>query len=83
MVSPWIRLEAGIKDYDSITKDKNFLNISHKINLGNAGTVASSVSIFSARMFEKTSMRSKLLEEVRRSNKIVYETEFSTTAGGV
>ena len=26
-------------------------------------------------------MRSKLLEEVRRSNEIVYETEFSTTAG--
>ena len=83
MVGPGIRLEAGVKDYDGITKDENFVNISYNINLGNAGTVASSVSIFSARMFEKTSMRSKLLEEVRRSNEIVYETEFSTTAGGV
>ena len=81
--SPGIRLEAGVKDYDGITKDENFVNISYNINLGNAGTLASSVSIFSARMFEKTSMRSKLLEEVRRSNEIVYETEFSTTAGGV
>ena len=83
MVGPGIRLEAGVKDYDGITKDENFVNISYNINLGNAGPVASSVSIFSARMFEKTSMRSKLLEEVRRSNEIVYETEFSTTAGGV
>ena len=83
MVGPGIRLEAGVKDYDGITKDENFVNISYNINLGNAGTLASSVSIFSARMFEKTSMRSKLLEEVRRSNEIVYETEFSTTAGGV
>jgi len=83
MVGPGVRLEAGVKDYDGITKDENFVNISYNINLGNAGTVASSVSIFSARMFEKTSMRSKLLEEVRRSNEIVYETEFSTTAGGV
>ena len=81
MVGPGIRLEAGVKDYDGITKDENFVNISYNINLGNAGTVASSVSIFSARMFEKTSMRSKLLEEVRRSNEIVYETNLAQQQG--
>jgi hypothetical protein len=28
-------------------------------------------------------MRSQLLDEVRRNNEIIYETEFQTTAGGV
>lgn len=83
MVGPGIRLVAGVKDYDGVTKDENFISVSYNINLGNAGMVASPASIVSARMFETASMRSKLLEEVRRSNEIVYETEFSTTAGGV
>ena len=83
IVGPGIRLEAGVKDYDGSTKGENFVNVSFNITLGDTETVASSASIISARMFEATSMRSKLLEEVRRSNEIVYETEFSTTAGGV
>ena len=83
MVGPGIRLEAGVKDFDGITKDENFVSVSYNINLGDSQSPTSSASILSARMFETASMRSKLLEDVRRSNEIVYETEFSTTAGGV
>ena len=83
MVGPGIRLEAGVKDFDGSTKGENFVSVSYDINLGGSQSPTSSASILSARMFETASMRSKLLEEVRRSNEIVYETEFSTTAGGV
>ena len=83
MIGPGIRLEAGVMDYDGSTKDQNFVNLSYNLNLGNSDAARSSAPLLSARMFEVASMRSQLLDEVRRNNEIIYETEFQTTAGGV
>ena len=83
MIGPGIRLEAGVMDYDGSTKDQNFVNLSYNLNLGNSDAAPSSAPLLSARMFEVASMRSQLLDEVRRNNEIIYETEFQTTAGGI
>ena len=78
-----ITVEAGVKDFDGSTDSENFIKLSYNYRFGDDGKSAERSRFISSEMFESKSMRPHLLDEVRRSNEIVYETEFSTSAGGV
>ena len=75
-------IEVGRKDFDGLQTDENFIELTYGIKMGQPATAASS-SFISDKMFERTSMRTRLLEEVRRNNAIVIQTEFTAAVGGV
>ena len=77
-----MHLELGRKDYDGLTEDENFGRLTYSIPMGVA-PAQSSEPVFSSEMFESSSMKSKMLDKVRRNNAIVIQTKFSTSVGGV
>ncbi len=77
-----LSVELGRKDYDGLQKDEDFVTVKFRILSGEAPAAASG-PFFSDRMFERSSMRSRLLDEVRRNNDIVVQTEFSAGVSGV
>ncbi|MDA9930306.1 inverse autotransporter beta domain-containing protein [Alphaproteobacteria bacterium] len=77
-----VGLELGRKDYDGLQKDENFVKLSFSIKTG-GGASLTRESFFSDKMFERSSMRKHMLDEVRRNNAIVVQTEFSAAVGGV
>ena len=83
MVGPGITVTAGVKNYDDTKKDENFANINHAFQIGNAPTRDRARSLNPNEAFSSESMRPRLLDEVKRTNEIIFETAFSTIAGGV
>ena len=77
-----VQIELGRRDYDGLTTDENFGQLTYSISTGDAPSTPSK-PLFSNEMFESSSMRSKMLDKVRRNNAIVIQTKFSTSVGGV
>ena len=77
-----VQIELGRRDYDGLTKDENFGQLTYTIPMG--GDLAqASKPIFSSKMFGSSSMKGRMLDKVRRNNAIVIQTKFSTSVGGV
>ena len=76
-------IEAGVKDFDGSQDSENFAFLTYRIPLSGDAQNINEKPFFSDNMFESTSVKIRLLEEVRRSNEIVYESDFSTKAGGI
>ncbi len=71
--------EVGFKDYgNNGYEDQWFFNLTFNINKMN-----SNASLISDRAFERTSMKDKKYEKVRRENIIVKSKAFSVKAGGL
>ncbi len=91
MTSPLSRnfmLEAGRKYYDK-QKNYSFVNLNYRMKLGddrdkksNHSKITKNYSIISSKVFELDSMENRMLDKVRRNNKIVLQTTFSSAAGG-
>jgi hypothetical protein len=77
-----VQVELGRRDYDGLTTDENFGQLTYTIPMGGA-PVQSSKPLFSSEMFENASMKGKMLDKVRRSNAIVIQTQFVVSVGGV
>ena len=76
-------IEAGVKDFNGSQDSENFAFLTYRIPLSGDAQNINEKPFFSDNMFESTSVKIRLLEEVRRSNEIVYESDFSTKAGGI
>jgi len=83
LLGPGLMLNAGVKDYDDTRNNESFASLTYTLRLSGDNTPAAPKSLFSDQMFASGSMRSKLLDEVRRTNEIKVEAEFSTGTGGV
>jgi len=71
--------EVGFKDYgNNGYEDQWFFNLTFNINKMNSNT-----SLISDQAFERTSMKDKKYEKVRRENLIVKSKAFSVKAGGL
>ena len=77
-----LSFELGMKDFDGTAADQNFIKVTYGIKLGEP-LPGRNASFFSDNMFERTSMAPNMLDEVRRNNAIVVETEFTAGVGGV
>lgn len=77
-----VSIELGRRDYDGLTKDENFGQLTYSIPMGGA-PAQSSKPLFSSAMFESASMKDKMLDKVRRNNAIVIQTKFVAAVGGV
>lgn len=77
-----VDVELGRRDYDGLTKDENFGQLTYSIPMG-AAPAQSNKPIFSSEMFESSSMKGKMLDKVRRNNAIVIQTQFVASVGGV
>ena len=77
-----VQVELGRRDYDGLTKDENFGQLTYTIPMGGQ-PAQSSKPLFSSEMFESASMRDKMLDKVRRNNAIVIQTKFVAGIGGV
>lgn len=76
-----VYVEIGRRDYDGLTKDENFGQLTYSFPMG-AASAQSSNPIFSSEMFERGSMKAKMLDKVRRNNSIVIQTKFVAGIGG-
>ena len=83
LLGPGLMLNAGVKDYNDTRNNENFASLTYTLRLSGDNAQAAPKSLFSDQMFASGSMRSKLLDEVRRTNEIKVEAEFSTGTGGV
>ena len=83
-IAPNIILEAGTKDFDTGT-DVDFINLTYKINFGEGQSEQDSSvpDLIADQAFNNTSMKKRMLDKVRRKNKIVIQTNFVASAGGV
>ncbi|MDB0016074.1 inverse autotransporter beta domain-containing protein [Alphaproteobacteria bacterium] len=77
-----VQVELGRRDYDGLTKDENFGQLTYTIPMG-WQSAQSSKPLFSSEMFESASMKNKMLDKVRRNNAIVIQTKFVAGIGGV
>ncbi len=77
-----VQVEFGRKDYDGLTKDENFGQLTYTIPMGGA-PAQSNKPLFSSEMFESASVKDKMLDKVRRNNAIVIQTKFVAAVGGV
>jgi adhesin/invasin len=77
-----VQVELGRRDYDGLTKDENFVQLTYTIPMRGA-PAQSSKPLFSSEMFESASMKDKMLDKVRRNNAIVIQTKFVAGIGGV
>ena len=77
-----VQVEFGRRDYDGLTKDENFGQLTYTIPMGGA-PAQSSKPLFSSEMFESASMKDKMLDKVRRNNAMVIQTKFVAGIGGV
>ncbi|OUX19900.1 MAG: hypothetical protein CBE09_00310 [Rhizobiales bacterium TMED249] len=83
ILGPGLTLNAGVKDYDGSKKNESFASLRYSLRLGDDDMADAPKSFISDEAFASGSMRSKLLEEVRRTNEIKVEAEFTTGTGGV
>ena len=83
MLGPGLTLNAGVKDYDGSKKSESFASLTYSIRLGTQGSTETPTAMISDEAFSTGSMRSRLLDEVRRTNEIKVEAEFTTGTGGV
>ena len=83
MTDAGVAVELGRKDYDGLLKDEDFVTVKYRIMTDGATMGGSGGSIFSDMMFENSSMRKRLLEEVRRENDIIVQTKFTAGVSGV
>jgi adhesin/invasin len=74
--------EVGRRSYDGSTKDENFVQITYSFLLAQNPSESRGPMI-SNEMFESSSMKSRMLDKVRRNNAIVIKTEFTAGIGGV
>ena len=82
-------LEAGRKYYDN-QKNYSFVNLNYRMKLGdkekdkrvNEENQTKRYSLISGNFFEFDTMKDRMLDKVRRNNKIVLQTTFSSAAGG-
>ena len=77
-----VQVELGRRDYDGLTTDENFGQLTYTIPMGSA-PAQSSKPLFSGKMFENSSIKDKMLDKVRRNNTIVIQTQFSSGVSGV
>jgi hypothetical protein len=77
-----VQVELGRRDYDGLTKDENFGQLTYTIPMSGQ-SAQSSKPLFSSEMFESASMKNKMLDKVRRNNAIVIQTKFVAGIGGV
>ena len=76
-----VKIELGRRDYDGVTTDENFGQLTYSVPMGAAST-QSSKPMFSSEMFENRSMKDNMLDKVRRNNAIVIQTKFVAGIGG-
>ena len=76
-----VQIELGRRDYDGVTADENFGQLTYSVPMGAAPT-QSSKPMFSGEMFENRSMKGNMLDKVRRNNAIVIQTKFVAGIGG-
>ncbi|MDA9641549.1 inverse autotransporter beta domain-containing protein [Alphaproteobacteria bacterium] len=76
------QVELGRRNYDGLTKDENFGQLTYSIPMGGQ-SAQSSKPLFSSEMFGSASMKNKMLDKVRRNNAIVIQTKFVAGIGGV
>ena len=77
-----VQVELGRRDYDGLTKDENFGQLTYTIPIGDVSP-QSSKPLFSSEMLESSSMKGKMLDKVRRNNSIVIQKQFVVSVGGV
>jgi adhesin/invasin len=77
-----VQVELGRRDYDGLTTDENFGQLTYTIPMGSA-SAQSNKPLFSDKMFENSSIKDKMLDKVRRNNTIVIQTQFSSGVSGV
>ncbi len=77
-----VQIEIGRRDYDGLTEDENFGQLTYALPVGSAPS-QSSKPIFSSQMFESGSMKEKMLDKVRRNNAVVIQTKFVAGVGGI
>jgi hypothetical protein len=77
-----VQIELGRRDYDGITNDENFGQLTYSIPMGD-GSSRPDKSIFSSEMFNSSSMKDRMLDKVRRNNAIVIQTKFVAGVGGI
>ena len=83
VLGPGLTLNAGVKNYDDTRNDENFASLTYSLRFGGNDVQATPVPLISNEAFSSGSMRPKLLDEVRRTNEIKVEAEFTTGTGGV
>jgi adhesin/invasin len=76
-----VQIELGRRDYDGVTADENFGQLTYSVPMGAAPT-QSGKPLFSSEIFESKSMKDNMLDKVRRNNAIVIQTEFAAGIGG-
>ncbi len=83
MLGPGLTLNAGVKNYDDIRNDENFALLTYSLRFGGYDVQATPMPLISDEAFSSGSMRPKILDEVRRTNEIKVEAEFTTGTGEV
>lgn len=83
MFGSGISLALGQRNYAGADTDDTFAKVTYRIPLGNVAAKTSSNDVISKRMFENESMKSKMLDKVRRNNAMVVQTKFTAEVGGV
>ena len=78
-----LTLNAGVKNYDDTRNDENFASLTYSLRFGGNDVQVTPMPLISDEAFSTGSMRPKLLDEVRRTNEIKVEAEFTTGTGGV
>ena len=82
MFGSGVTLELGKRNFEGTETDEDFAKMSYVHTFG-AQEDSIKTSIFSKNMFENESMKSHMLDKVRRNNAIVIQTKFSSAVGGV
>jgi hypothetical protein len=82
MFGSGLTLEVGKRNFEGTETDEDFAKMSYVLPFG-AQQDTIKTSIFSKNMFENESMKSRMLDKVRRNNAIVVQTKFSSAVGGV
>ena len=77
-----VQIELGRRDYDGITKDENFGQLTYSISMDEVSNRPDK-TVFSSEMFKSSSMKDRMLDKVRRNNTIVIQTKFAAGIGGV
>ena len=83
VLGPGLTLNAGVKSYDETRNDENFASLTYSFRFGGNNDQAAPMPLISDKAFPSGSMRPKLLDEVRRTNEIKVEADFTTGTVGV
>lgn len=83
MLGPGLTLNTDVKDYDGSKKSESFASLTYSIQFDTQRSMETPKVMISDEAFSTGSMRSRLLNEVKRTNEIKVEAEFTTGTGGV